>query len=234
MKKTLIIATLGIAAMCAKADSTISYTNAISSTLTDWSQNLALTKFNTSLGTLDSVEIYLNTSFATTLNVTNTGSSASSGTASTVFTITVNPSALGTTETALFGGSPTMSFNSQAYSYSLSAGAGTSTGVLGIDTTSTRSYTPYYTADSGLITSGSVFTDLQGTGVVDLLSTTHTTTDTVNSGGNTSSSQVTDAGLTAVVVYDYTAAPTPEPSTVAMIGTGLAGLGFMFRRRSSK
>jgi hypothetical protein len=128
-----------------------------------------------------------------------------------------------------------LSYNSISYTYSLASGQGTTSGSLGIDTTPVfHGYQPYNDVFTPTYTSGSVFNDLNGTGSPVLLGVnTGTTTQTINSGGNTGSSQVTVAGLTDIVTYTY-AAPTPEPSTFAMIGSGLAGLGLMIRRRSSK
>jgi PEP-CTERM motif len=52
--------------------------------------------------------------------------------------------------------------------------------------------------------------------------------------GNVVSYFITQAGAQARVTYDYTATPVPEPETYAMMLAGLAGLGFMARRKNVK
>ena len=223
MKKVLFVAAIGVAAVAAKADSIVSYTNTIPSTLTDWTNVVSFTKFNPALGTLQSVYVQVGSAFSTTLGVTNTGTSASSGSAQTTLTLNLNDT------TGVFGyGTGVQSlgnYSSSSYGYSLSAGQGTASGLINAHNNDL--------ADNGTTTDSTILSDFTGTGTVDETAWTFTQTFIGNSGGNTSSSQVTDANAKFIITYDYIV-PAPEPSTFAMIGSGLAGLGLMIRRRSSK
>jgi len=226
MKKVLFVAAIGMAAVAAKADSTVSYTNSIALSLTDWTNSVSFTKFNPSLGVLHSMSVTLNNGLSTIISVTNGALSSSSGTAKTTIDFNLDAGSYN-----LFGGgsqangAPNVDeYNSPGYGYSLDPGAGTTSGVL----TKTHSYTGSSITDS---TTLDAFT---GTGSVDLTAWTFTQTDLANSGGNTAESQITEASADYIVTYDFTPAPAPEPSAVAMLGAGLAGLGMIFRRRSSK
>ena len=210
-----------MAAVAAKADSIISYTNTIPSTLTDWTNNVAFTQFNPSLGTLVSMSVKASTAFSTYLTVTNTGVSSSTGTSKTDLTLNF------TGADDIFGtGGPAAidELLTTNVPFTLSGGDGLTVGPI------SKSHS---VSNTGITDSG-ILADFTGTGVVDYTASTYTVTDLSTANGNTSSSQVTDASGTFIITYDFAPAPAPEPSTFAMIGSGLAGLGLMIRRRSSK
>ena len=78
-------------------------------TSTDWSSSVPLTLFDPSLGTLQSVDLYVSSTLQTTLTVQNSADSASSGTAKTEVQVSVD-------------GNPALDFLSPAFSYSLARG----------------------------------------------------------------------------------------------------------------
>lgn len=201
---------------------------------TDFGGAFFFPKFNTSLGTLNSVILTLGNSMTTTLTITNNSGTASSGSARTEL------------QAALYDTGTTMStpgniltasggifhliddFQTNPASYSLSGSGST---VLNPPTkNSSLSSSPDFTDVATL----SYFT---GTGNARVNYVTFTSTNLSNSGGNTTAAQATNDTLSATVVYNYTpAAPpgTPEPGTWAMMiagsTTGLAVLRLRKKR----
>jgi hypothetical protein len=182
----------------------------IPASLTEWSGTLLFPQFNPALGTLDSVELNLSSSLTTTLTIINDAASASSGTASTWEEITVQDPGLNLTAP--------FSVYSAGYVYSLGSGDSTSSGLLTGNGGSDLTYTL-----------GTILTEFTGGGNISLNAGTLTYTLLSNYGGNTVSSQVTDAGLTGTVTYTYTA--VPEPSTFGLLALGLSALPLLRRPR---
>ena len=183
-------------------------------TLTDWSSSLSFPKFNSALGTLTEVDLYLSSGMETTLTITNDSDSGSSGSAKTEVQVSVE-------DPGSHFSPPQIDFLSPAYFYSLAGGGSTSSGLL----TSTSSYTGDYTL-------AGILAEFNGPGTIVLGASTFTQTDLSNTGGNTDAGQVTEAELTGTVTYQYNPTPTPEPSTLVLLGIGAVGLlGFVWRRR---
>jgi hypothetical protein len=203
----------------ASADS-ISYTTStpISSSLTDWSGSLAFQQFDPTLGTLNSVELQFSSSLTTTLTVMNTSDSSSSGNVKTELQVSVDDSG-----DNLLGDTPQLDILSPAFNYSLTGGGNINSSLLSNSGSSDNIY--------ALL---NVLSEFTGTGTFFLNASTFTETDLSNTGGNTSSSQVTDAGVTGTVTYSFTDAiggsqsdGVPEPATMALMGGALIGLGLL-------
>ncbi len=183
----------------------------IASTLTDWTSSLGFQQFNSSLGTLTSVEIDLSSSFTTTINVMNNSESGSSGTAQTEVQLTVQDAGLNLN-------APELDLVGPTFSYSLGAGGNATSGLLSKSGMDDETYN-----------TAPILAEFTGAGNITLNAYTFTQTLLANTGGNTSASQVTDAGLTGQVIYTFT--PAPEPSTFALLALGLGVLPFLRRRR---
>jgi hypothetical protein len=115
---------------------------------------------------------------------------------------------------------PEIDANSPAFNYSLGAGQGVTSGLL------TKSGN-----DGGnTYTTAPVLAEFTGPGTIVLPASTFTQTLLANTGGNTTSSQITDASLTGTVTYDYIA--VPEPSTIGLVVVGLLGALTIRRRKA--
>ncbi len=200
--------------------STISYVTStpVVSALTDWSSSLAFTQFNPSLGTLLGVELDLHASFTTTLTVTNTSDTASSGTADTEVRVTVNdPSLLFSSNSSSF---PELDLISGDFPYSLAGGGQITSGLMSKSG-----------SDDEIYSASGILSEFTGTGNITLPASTFTRTLLGNTGGNTTSAQVTNASATGTVIYTYqTSTATPEPATEALMGGALLALGLFGKR----
>ena len=212
-------AVLAAGATSSLAQSSISYPTStpVPSTATDWANTLVFEQFNSSLGTLDSVELQLSASLSTTLTVVNSGSTGDGGNAHTVMYTTVQDPGLNLVS-PFETDSATYSFGGGIFGTGLAPGLpGVTSGPL---TGTSSSDNTYYTSP--------ILVEFTGSGTISLNAGTYTTTTVNDNGSNTTADQTTTASLTGEVIYDYTAA-APEPSTIGLLIFGLGALPF--RRR---
>ena len=218
---------LGLLASAAQADIVTQHYTA-TSTLTDWSKTATFGKFDTGLGTLISVSFTLDTSIATTLTVTNTSGSSSSGSVRTEVFVALNDPSNNfgfyvPTPPGDVVGNSVSDLLTGTQSYSLTAGQSKT---LTQKTATSNATYDYF--------DGATLTEFSGPGSIDLTLNTFTTTLLSNSGGNTNSSQVTNASGLITLVYTYDVTAIPEPATYAAGFGVIALLGAMVIRRRQK
>jgi hypothetical protein len=109
--------------------------------------------------------------------------------------------------------------------------------VSGLDSGDTENFSGSNISSSGGpaevsgITSGTIFSDLQGTGSQNLDVFSESFFDEAISGGATvADTETVTGGISVTVTYDYTPAPVPEPSSALFLGFGGLCL-LLFRRR---
>ena len=197
----------------------------VPSTLTDWTDTVGFAQFNPALGTLQSVTLDFSSALSTTLTVANSGTSTSSGSVKTELQVVVQDSGDNLTTPGAdpvpysLTGISQLDYLSSKYTYSLGIGDQSTSSALTGSGTSSDTY------NISSLNGAAILSEFTGTGSINLTGTTFTQTNLTNTGGNTSSSQVTFGNLTGTVTYTYLPTVTaPEPSTWAMM---LGGLGIL-------
>jgi len=197
---------------CASAASagTVTQTRMFGPTKTAWSHTFSFAPFNPALGTLVKVTDIITENLSGTVEITNSGSSSATYTAF-----------LTDTATKTFSGLTTMSKTiSNKVSSPPPLAPGGSTGPLALSGSSTGSATT--TSGLAAFEGASVVATAKDVGALSFSSDTANATATFDGTG-----QVIDK-----LIYTYTT-KVPEPGTLALIGSALAGLA-VFRRRKRK
>ncbi len=225
MKTFVSLALVSLLGITASAQAnTVTFTASKPITSTNWSDILSLGKFNTALGTLNSIRFDLTGTVQGIGKAESLDASATNVTLSLGSTLTLTrPDA-----STLVVSNPLFAKN---FSFTSFDGAidfgGTSGGSTGTQTSSkSNSFTSTSANDFALFSAlggGLINLGLSGVGV----------SNGSGSGNLITSFQTASAGNTSVT-YDYTAAPVPEPETYAMMLAGIGLLAFANRRKASK
>jgi hypothetical protein len=195
---------------------TISYTHTTADASAPFTDSFSLQKFDTTLGTLDSIIITLSYSTTGEVDVFNSTSQArlfTAGTSTVPLTLS-GPAALTIATNAVAGpisGSAAPGFNSF-------------TGITGSGSPSVN-------------VASSDFSFFEGSGVTfasfSLVGGNGSFSGTAIPGVFFSGSAV--AGGNTTITYNYsTPSTTPEPATMTLFGSALLGIGFFARKRSKK
>jgi hypothetical protein len=206
-----------VALISGRAQTTVSYTNSIPATLTDWETTLGLAQFNPALGQLVSFDISLYSALNTALWVSNdlSSASASSGYSQAEMFITFGDGAAFPTN------QPALVYYSSAFNYTnLPPGQVVSQAENGNGF-----------VRSSPVTDPSLLARYTGNGTVVQNVIANAFAGTIFSGGNSTAVQNTMADIQAVITYTYNA-PVPEPGEAALLTIGaLVGL-FRWSRSS--
>jgi hypothetical protein len=225
-KAISIAATALLLALSVKAN-TVSYSQSYNNTL-ELNSSLALQQFDTSLGTLTSITLGLYASTVTSGTVENTSSEIAFGSGSFV-----------ESQTSFQLGNSTID-NAIAANLTISSGyfltiGGIDYDIVGLasgESMQVNGLTANGDTTGSYNSSDAFYTMVEGNGTFAIdFSTYSATLTSISPAGDTVSATLTGSGaLVGVVTYNYTAAPVPEPTTMALFGIGSLGL-FLIRRR---
>ncbi len=225
MKKTSSALLALFAAFGAQA-ATVTFTDSFGLATTNWTHLLGASQFNGALGTLNSATFSFSDDIVQRFRAENTGAGADTLTpvAGATFSFRKSLVTLLTTNVNTTGAS----FAATAFD-----GIRDFAGTSGVD------FGTLTASDTGVITlTGAPLAALIGTGTLGSVGfdvRAFGTGAISSDNGNLDSSIATQARYNLRLDYDYTAGNSvpavPEPETWALMGLGLAGVGFAARRR---
>ena len=216
MKKTAFALALAALGLTQANAAVISFEAPLNLETTEIKQTLLLDKFDSSLGTLESVTVEFFGRGVSDANIRNTAANAQNFRFTSVLDLLFSGALMDTISLELFN---TGGFVNIASGATLDLGK--------VDIADSRSLNVAATAFAGYIGS-----DKLSFGCDSFVTNTQS-----GGGGNVVVTQNTQAGCGAKVTYTYTATPpnpnpAPEPGSLALLGLGLVGLGALRRKKA--
>lgn len=225
--KFVIAGALGIASLTATvapaSAAIISQTQSIGMQISNWSYSLVFNKFNPALGTLTAVNFTLDGAIQGTIFVENKSKKAAVVTSNLSAQITLTRPDTTQIVVAL---PPAVPFIDALAKYDLVTNYAGPSGVThsGIFSQQTVSHTsPLPNSD---------LVDFTGLGTISL-PITATATSFISGPGTMSAGVTTEASADVTVEYVYNSNSVPEPTSLALFGSGLIALGAFTRRRKN-
>ncbi len=222
MKSTLLTGAVFLAMTSLSSAATISFSDSVANTTTNYISSVSLTKFDTALGTLTSIKFTLDGTVLSNIKVESQDAAPAVITGTSSATLTLKRPDLSTLVVTLPVNSAT--FNATAFDGVVDFG-GTSGNDFGtVSAMNNNAFTTSSAFDKALFSQagfGSIVLPVSAVGL-----------SAASGAGNLISQIATQAGAIATVEYTYSTV-VPEPSTYVLLGSALASLAF-FRRKLSK
>ena len=220
-KMTAVLALAALFGTASAQAATIEFDATKALTTTNWTDTLSFGKFDTRLGTLNSIKFILDGNVAGSGRAESLDASATHITLSLASTLTLkrpDGSTLVVSNPVFAAGHDVASFDGVI---DFGGASGWNTGVVA--SSASNSFTSSSATDFTLFSAiggGTIALDLQAIG-----------NSTGTGAGNLITQFNTSAGAGVKVVYDYTVSPVPEPATYGMMLLGLGLVGAVARRR---